>query len=178
MSHSLRDVELSGCGTARFFCLCSGFRWVNILLPGGLGWRGGWGETGNPNLGSSSETVAICMCVSMQRCVCAWHKTHHADSFFPLPFPQPCAANEQWLDCWLWCEMSAVCLRGTCHFDRRGFPPPFHSLSICFCEGVYMFSMEQLSPAGTIKKTHRSFPFLMLCCWHSQHSAQLFLFPL
>lgn len=95
---------------------------------------------------------------------------------FPLSLV-PLMNNDWIVGCGVKCQLS-VCQYVTCHFDRSGFPPSFLSLSICFCEGVYTASMRRHSTAGTIKKTHRSFPFLMLCRWHAQHLAQLFLFPL
>lgn len=49
-----------------------------------------------PNLGSS---CVVCVCVGVKFIKKA-----------VSPFPQTYAGNEQWLDCRLRCEMSAVCL--------------------------------------------------------------------
>lgn len=109
-----------------------------------LGWRRG---DGDPQSG-----VVLRDCSLQYVCVCV----------HPFPFPQPCAANEQWFDCW--CEMSAVCL-SVC--DMSFWQECFSSIILPPLVFVKVFSMQQLSSEGTIKKTHRSFPFLMLCCWRA-----------
>lgn len=79
-----------------------------------LGWRWVRGIGGDRQSGVVLRdrsllyvSVCVCPCRDVQMCVCL-ASSPLGRQFFP--FSQPCVANEQWFDCWLQCEMSAVCL--------------------------------------------------------------------
>lgn len=120
-----------------------------------------WGE-GNRELQSGVVRGLLHVRWPMQGCtiVCVGLHPLCRQVFFSLSLVQ-LMNNDLIVDCGVKCQLS-VCLYVTCHFDRSGFPPLFYSLSICSFDGIYMFSMQQLSTAGTIKKFIDHFHFS--CC--------------
>lgn len=181
MSHSLRDIEPSGSGIALFVCMCvfhlstvnvDACRWIWFqAFRGRCERRWGsptWGRPWRPH-------PAVCanhLDRGPQVYVCA-----SFTSIMQTVFAQPRAANEQRLDCWLYgvkCQLSVVhiILTGTILLHY------FSHFSVCLCEGAYILSTWQFSSTGAVRKTHRSFPLLLLCRWHARHLVQLFLFLL
>ena len=179
--YQLNVTFIKGCGAVWMWdspplCLRGGCRWVN--MPYCLEASGG--GAGDPQSGvvlRDCICVCICVCVcahaEMSKCVCARHLTHYADSLFFFSCPQPCAANEQRLDCRLQCEMSAACLSACdMSFWRERVssitPPARRLFLVFFAEVLVCFFRRDGSPQREpLRKTHWSFPLLMLCCWHA-----------
>ena len=182
MSYSLRDAEPSGCGTVLLSVFAVDVDEWTCLLPWGLGEGGrSWGS---PIWGLLQRLylclhmcvcvcvcVCVCPCRDVKMCVCSASNPLCRQFFFFFfsPCPQPCAANEQRLDCWLQCEMSAVCL-SACDMSfwreriSSTIPPALCLFSRrCLC----VFRRDSSPRQEPLRKTHWSFSFLMLCCWHA-----------
>lgn len=159
MPHSLRDVDPSGCVTALLSVLAvdvDDCTWYCLEA-----WEG-WGV---PQSGVDlRDRGSLYVCAR-------WHQIHYANSF---SFSSAVCSwsTMTWLLTAVWnVSCLFVCMW---HVILTG-PVFLHYFTAS--SFVFMFSEKQFPSAGTIKKTHRSLPILMLCCWHAQHLAHLFLFP-
>lgn len=93
------------------------------------------------------------MCVSMQRCVCAWHKTHHADSFFPPSFflsLVPLMNNDLIVDCGVKCQLS-VCV-GHVILTGEVFLHHFTASPFVFVKGFICFQWSSSPQQEPLRK--------------------------